>query len=304
MKNPKSFLRSGLGKAALALVVGLLVAAAPARATLLFSGVDLGEAGRTSEWAIFALTGGVTVTDTTSVTFGSPTVRGNIGIAGNSITLSGTAKVDGTAYVKTGGTLRRSGSAQINGPGNLGVANAQYFQGGAYDTLTNNAKNDAIAASAQADALADYAPSGIVTRPGWNSLTTVNQNTSLSLNDTAGGTHVSLHLTDFVVYGGATFTLTGTAQTTYVITVTNKFSLVGGNVVLGGGLLPENVLFNVLSTGVDISLASAAQFSGVLLAPGRTVNLTAASTAAGTIIAGKVNISGGSRVLKPVYISP
>lgn len=304
MKTTTSIFRSGFGRAAFALAFGLLMAATPAHATLLFGGVDLGAAGRTSEWAIFALTGGITVTDTTAVSFINPTVRGNIGVAGNSITLSGTTKVSGSAYIKTGGTLRRSGTAQINGSGNAGVPNGLYYQGGIYDTLANTAKNDALAASAQANALANNASPAIAQRDNWNSLTTINQNNNPSITDLIGGSHISLHLTDFVIYGGGTFTLSGTAATTYVITVTNKFSLVGGSVVLAGGLLPENVLFNVLGAGLDVSLASAAQFGGVLLAPSRTVNLTAASTVAGTLVAGKVNISGGSKVLKPVYVSP
>jgi choice-of-anchor A domain-containing protein len=75
-------------------------------------------------------------------------------------------------------------------------------------------------------------------------------------------------------------------------------------VVLAGGVLPENVLFNVMNTGLDQSMSAAAQFSGVILAPSRTINLSGASNALGTIVAGKVNISGGSTVNHPPFVSP
>lgn len=318
MKNTSSIFRILPGKAALAVLLSLVAAVTTNASTLLNygGGVNLGAAGETTDWALFALSGGITITDTVSRTFdsnlyptgpynGNPTVRGNVGVAANSITLSGTTKVQGTAWVKTGGSLRKSGTAAINGNGGLAL------QGGANDALTDAAKNDAIAASAQAASLANNT-SG-VNFVDWMSMGFVNQNTDLSLIDTVGGSHVVLDLSQFVLTGGATFTLQGTAATTFVINVDNKFSLVGGKIVLAGGLLPEGVLFNVLNSGPDISLASGAEFGGILLAPGRTVNITGASKVGtstlggapgGSIVAAKVNLSGGSTVNHLPFVSP
>jgi hypothetical protein len=292
MKIPSSFLGSSFAKSLLLLALGLL-ATLPAQATLLFSGVDLGAAGRTSQWAAFALSGGITDTDTTSQV-PNPSVTGNIGAAGTGgVTLSGSATIAGDAYVKTGSVLRKSGAATVAGT---------VIQSAPNDTFLNTVVANANSAAAQANALANN--SAGITYGGWNSLTTVNQNTSLSLTDTTPGAHVVLHLTDFVLTGGATFTLTGTASTTYVINVSNSFSLLGGKVLLAGGLTPENVLFNIVGSGADVSLTSAAQFNGFILATGRTVNLSGVSALNGTVIANKVNISGGSKVTQPTYTSP
>jgi hypothetical protein len=290
-----------------ALVLALtLVGTLSAQATLLFTGVDLKTAGRTTQWAIFALSGGITITDTTVTTFdpalypngpftGNPSVRGDVGVSGGNISLSGTTKVQGTAYVKTGGLLRKSGNAQINGNGGLAI------QSGSNDTVMNQVKTDAIAASNDANML----PAGLdgAVTSGFNSPFTVNQNTSLSITGEDNENAV-LYLTDFILSGNATFTLTGTATSTFVFNITNKFSLLGAKFVLNG-VPSQNILFNVLGTGSDISLASAAEFYGVILATSRTVNLSgAAKIMDGTLIAGKVNISGGSRVSHLPLTSP
>ena len=310
-----------LFKTALSLALALLATLSPARATLLYSGVDLGDAGRTTEWALFALTGGITIADTTARTFdpnvypagpysGSPTVRGDVGVSANSITISGTTKVEGTAYIKTGGLLRKSGIASVHGNGGLAI------QSSANDTFMNKVKSDAIAAAGQAYALsptlagAMFAGSGGTFGPSLIS----SSGGPGSLTDSTGGAHVVLTLSDFILSSGATFTLSGTALTTYVINIANKFSLVGGSVLLAGGLQSSNVLFNVVGAGLDIALSAAAQFNGVILAPSRTFNLSSGAqvgsfppdslVGGGTIIAGKVNISGGATVSHLPAVSP
>jgi len=299
MKTQPSRLGFSIAKTAAVLALALFAAATPAKAALLSMGIDLGYAGRPGsgyEWAIFTLSGGLTITDTTSQT-PIPAVQGNVGAAGGgNITLSGTTKVVGTAYIRSGGVLRKSGSASITGNGGAAVTDASH------DAILNSAVTSAMNASAFANGLSNQ-DAGI-NYNGWNSLTTVNQNTSLSLTDTTAGQHAVLHLTDFVLTGGATFTLSGSAATAYVIDVSNNFSLIGGKVLLAGGLLPENVLFNITGTGTTVSMSSAAQYNGFLLAPNRTVNISGASNVSGTIIAQTVNVSGGSRLSKPTYTSP
>jgi hypothetical protein len=297
MKTKRSLFGFKLGTTALLVALGMAMTALPARATLLFAGVNMGQTlSATNQWALFALSGGITVSDLTAQTPNA--VTGNIGVAGGGITLTGQAKVNGNAYIKTGGTLVKSGTANVLGTTFLGTQ----------DALMNQVKADAIAASAQANALADYDdfPNLIYDAIGmWNSTGTVNQNTDLSLSDgTGGGGHFVLHLTDFVLSGGATFTLIGTAATTYVINVSGKFQLIGGKIALSGGLLPENVLFNVVGSGTNVTMNSAAQFQGVLLANNRNVNISGGATTSGTIIAAKVSISGGSKIAKPTYTSP
>lgn len=294
-KNTKTGL--SFGKTALLLALGILTAALPARATLLFSGVEMGETiGRTSgiQWAAFAHTGGITIADTTVQT-PIPAITGNLGVAASNITISGTTKVSGTAYIKTGGSLRRSGTAFVTGNGGLAVTNA------GNDTLMNQVKADAISATTQANALANFNVGGFV---NWGSLTNINQSTDLSVTDGGSGAHVVLHLTDFILTGGAKLTLTGTAAASYIINISGNFSLLNGKVLLAGGLLPENVLFNVVGAGSSVTLNGGAQYNGFILANDRTVNISGGSKITGTLIAGKVNISGGSKIIKPTYVSP
>lgn len=298
MKTQKAKLGFTFLKTALSLTVALLATLSPAQATLLFSGVDLGAAGRTKEWAIFALTGGISISDTTSGrSFANPTVQGDVGVSGNSITIAGTTKVAGTAYVKTGGLLRRTGTAAVQGNGGLAVQSAPN------DTFMNNVKNDALAATAQAGALSPDLAGATFGGVGFGP-SVINSNGGVgTLTDSAGGSHIVLSLSDFVLSGGASFTLTGTAATTFVFNVSNKFSLVGGSVLLSG-VAPENVLFNILGSGLDLTLSAAANFNGVILAPSRTVNLSGGASVTGTIVAGKVNLSGGSTVTHLPFVSP
>lgn len=316
MKTHQNYSRFSLGKAAALLAVALLTAAIPARATLLFSGIDLGKAGRTQEWAALALgtgaAGGVSVSDTLI----QNTVTGNIGAAnGGKLTLSGTAKVVGKGYISTGGSLVRSGVATLTNTGGSG-----YFgepSGPANTATLNNALmaqaySDALAASTAAYNSGNTNDLGNLIPTGWGTYpSTINQATNLQLSDSMGGSHFVLQLSDFVLTGGAEFKLNGTATTTYVINVSNSFSINGGKVVLNG-VLPENVLFNVLGSGTA-TISSNADLTGnglgtgtgsaFILAPTRTLNISGGSKVTGTVIAGKVNISGASKLTKPTYTS-
>src|SRR4051812_23920531 len=79
----------------LLILLGFAVSAVNAYAGLDSWGVDLGKAGRTKEWAIFSLGGGVKDTDVT----GTADVFGDVGVAGNGdIDLTGDAIIHGDLY--------------------------------------------------------------------------------------------------------------------------------------------------------------------------------------------------------------
>jgi len=274
------------------------------------TGINLGAAGwqylgSPSEWAIFSMN-----TVSVTATNGAVTVSGDIGQNAGNLSISGNAKLNTRARLRSGGALIRSGLALLD------RANAPTPSGGLYglspnnvietpslatDLLMNQAAPDAFAASTFSSTKPTNTVGAFAT--GFTlSNTTLNQSTNVSLS--APGSKVVLNLTDFILTGGATFNIAGDESTSLVINVSGTLSLVGGKVTLGTGVLPGNVVFNVIGTGTAVTLTSAAIYNGILLAPGRQANLTTGSLLNGTLIASRVNVSGNSRVLKPVWFSP
>ena len=249
-----------------------------AKADLYSCGVDLGAAGRTKQWAVFTLGDGVSQNVNMS---DRAVVVGDVGAAGTgNVTLSGQAKLKGRLYYHTGGTLTQSGSA--------GTADGK-FQDAATDTLLNQAAMDAQNASDQAF--------GLAVSPQYASLTSVNISGGKNMTITGSGC-VVLKLTDFAMSGG-TFTLQGTAGTSFIINVSRQFSLSGpSKIVLGTGILSQDVLFNIRGTGT-VSLSGNAKLDGILLATNRSVSILGNATVRGEVIANSVNISGNGSVVTP-----
>ena len=259
----------------------LVVSQLSTQASLLTAGVNLGYADTTpnNRWAVFTL--GSAPGDVNTMSSGA-LIMGDVGFAGSGKSnLSGTGTIRGQAVSSSTGTMLKSSTFGITG----GTNNSR-------DTDLATGVANAYAASSAAFALTSTA--------GYP--TTINQNTSLTLNDTTGG-NVVLHLTDFVLYGSAALTLQGTAATTYIINVTNKFSLSGSSVVLLGGVKVENVLFNVVGAGVDPTMSGSAVLNGTLMAVNRTMKMSGSATVYGEVIANKVALSGVSSVRRPP-ISP
>ncbi len=113
--------------------------------------------------------------------------------------------------------------------------------------------------------------------------------------DPFGGGHIVLNLTDFVRTNG-TFTLQGTAATTYIVNVSRNFSLNNSSVILSGGLLASHVLFNVVGSGGQVSLNQGTQMSGTLLAMARKVDLSGGKVF-GRVLADQVVITSGGQVI-------
>ena len=208
---------------------------------------------------------------------GNSFVVGNYGVGGQgNLTLTGDAHIDGNVVMRGGAQLKTTGNAKING----GVSN-----------------NDAQLTQALLDAqsLSDAAAMEAVT-PAYASLTNVNG----SMTITGGaGEKVVLSLQDFKLNGGATFTLEGTATTSFIINVSKTFALTGGSQILLSGVPSENVLINILGKGSDVSLTGKSQLSGIVLALNRKAALTGGSQVKGKVIANQVVLTGGSSVVTP-----
>ena len=265
-------------RTALLAALTMVVSQFSSQASLLSSGVVLGASDQVggSRWAVFTL--GTGVNDVNTLSSGA-NIWGDVAFAGSGKSnLSGTGSIRGDVVSHSSGSMLKSSTFGITG-GTFNNRNAHLSQGA----------SDAIAAS-------NFA-AGLTASVGYP--TTINQNTSLSLSGAANQT-VVLQLSDFVLSGTAALTLQGTATTTYIINVTNKFSLSGSSIVqLSGGLTADNVLFNVRNSG-DATMSSSSVLNGIVLATGRTMKMSGSATVYGQVIANKVAMSGVSTVRRPI----
>lgn len=259
----------------------LLLSSSASFASLLSQGINFGAAGPHQpgrNWAVFSLGG---FEDDNELS-GTVDVFGDVGIADGDLKMSGSAMISGIAYLKTGRHFSRSGNAAVTG----GVV-----QNGASDSLLSQGVIDSVAASNAAFAMG--------TSVGYP--TAINANTSLTLNTTGDAV---LKLTDFKLSSSAILTLSGTAASSFVINVSNKFEMSGASRIrLTGGLTWDNVVFNVRGGG-DVKISGGSELTGIILATGRKVELSGSSKVHGEIIADKVQLSGSSQVNRPPVVSP
>ena len=206
-------------------------------------------------------------------------VTGNYGLGGQGkLSITGSSKIDGKLVNHSGGQVNTSGSGAITG----GI------------TTNDSQLNQALA---DAQALSDAAALEAVT-PAYASLTDVNiTNPSQNLTITGGPNQkVVLSLQNFTISNG-TFTLQGTATTSFIINVAKNFSLNNGGITLAG-VPPQNVLFNILGKGSQVSLNQGTQLPGILLALNRKVDLSGGHVT-GKVIADQVVITSGGSVITP-----
>jgi hypothetical protein len=115
----------------------------------------------------------------------------------------------------------------------------------------------------------------------------------------APGETVVLNLKNFILRDNSSFTLQGTATTTFIVNVREKFSLSGNSHLDLAGLQWDQVLFNVVGTGHRVSLGGDSIFNGILMANDRTVRVRGGATVSGEIIANRLNLQNGAHVKKP-----
>jgi hypothetical protein len=120
----------------------------------------------------------------------------------------------------------------------------------------------------------------------------------------APGSTVTLNLQNFILSGHSTLTLLGDATTTFVINVTNQFSLVqNAKVLLSGGLQWSHVFFNVLGTGSSVWLGGKSRLFGTLTANQRTVRLNGHSIVYGAVLAQGLLIRQAAQIIPLPIVS-
>ena len=205
-------------------------------------------------------------------------VTGNYGLGGGKLSITGSSKITGKLVKHSGTQVNMSGSAITDG------------------VVTDDTQLDHAFADAQM--LSDTAAMEAVT-PAYASLTNVNiSNPSQNITITGGANQkVVLSLQNFTISNG-TFTLQGTATTTFIINVAKNFSLNNGGITLAGGVPPQNVLFNIRGSGGQVSLNQGIHLPGILLALNRKVDLSGGHVL-GKVIANQVVITSGGSVVTP-----
>lgn len=285
--NPNTLLKTG--KSALVAAFALMLTQV-ARADFFdgtgsagTSGVTLGEAGRTHHWAVFTLG-----SDASSVS-------GNGGILGATGTYQSAFGFNDNAYMN-GNFIYNSAA----GAPTFGSKTTHTTAPVQNDTLTANARNDALSASSAAFA---KTPNMTITGNATIGTPPINMtgNSSYSIGTASTSGTIVLTLDTFQLASNATFTLQGTAAASYIINVKGTFSLAGNSqIVLKGGLTAGNVIFNLVTTApfntTTATLSGNSIFRGILLAPTRSVVMSNNASVSGEVIAKSITMSGNSTV--------
>jgi hypothetical protein len=237
------------------------------------------EIGYLERWTAFSLGSG----NGFSLVFGNINVTGDFGQAGNGkLLMAGSALINGDLYDRSNGAVLAIGHPVVTG-------STFYNQ----DSVLDYCVNEALAASNRAFSLAANRPNTSANLGGSDNITITG----------APGETVVLNLKNFILRGGSSFTLQGTATTTFIINVSKKFSLKGHSHIDLAGLQWNQVLFNVVGQGHKVFLGGNSVFGGILMANNRTIEVRGEATMSGTVVGNRLGLHGSSRVLHPAIVS-
>ena len=237
----------------------------------LSSQVNLGAA---ANFTVLALTGNF---DDSGPFTGPFNISGDIGVAtsGNKFQASGPTTYNGKVFLHSGVSYNSSAK---------GVPQAT--TGPNVDSMLEQAKSDAFAASAAATALGQNPTA---------TYGTIKTNTTIS--ESVAGNYV-FNLTGIDFSGGKTLTLSAPAGSSFVLNISTTFKLTDGNILLAGGLSPGDVLYNYTGTaGVQFSGGgNSSKVYGTLLAPNTEIALTP-GLVVGQLIGGSIRLASGAQIV-------
>jgi hypothetical protein len=199
------------------------------------------------------------------VDLGAATGYGVLGLNGAIINLSsGPLRINDDVGIGNSGTINFSGGGQINGALNYSSSatlntGGNTISGGTHQIDFTAVQHDALAAAAFAAALTPTQTFGSIT-----SAMTINGN---------GGQNVIAIGQDIHLSGG-NLTLNGSANDKFIFNITGTMELSGDtNILLSGGVTPDNVLFNFLGAGSQVQTSGKSDTVGIFLAPARVFNI-------------------------------
>ena len=237
-------------------------------------GVSLGTAG---SFSILALGGSIDDSGPTGPDASPHTVAGNVGVvtSGQKFQASGSVTYGGSVYLHSGVTYNSSANGVPQPTMNASV-----------DSMLNQAKTDALNASAAATALGQNPTASYGTI-----------NSSLSITEANAGNFV-FDITGVNFSGGKILTLSAPAGSTYILNITSALVLTGGSIVVAGGLTAGDVLINYTGTA-DVRFSGGGNSSrvyGTILAPNAAVKISPGYVG-GAVIADSVTMSSGANVV-------
>src|SRR5271157_868233 len=185
---------------------------------------------------------------------GGSEVVGNVGVSGStSCSFSGSGTITGTLFESAAG-LCSTGGVHVSTPV---VQNFSTISANAnaavtdFSTMTSNAT-----------------PTGT----GYNSSNqTINGNATITALTNPGGGFTVVGLTSVTLGSGNTLTINGTWSSQVVIDITGGLSNQSGDILLTGGIVPGDVVFNIEGTGDALDIRGAGHTSsGIFLALNNT----------------------------------
>jgi hypothetical protein len=214
-------------------IVTLLLAGASANAAL----VDiLGTLGAASKYTVLSLSG--TFQNDSLVT-----INGDVGVGPN-----GSVNVAAPSVIN--GTLFKDPTASFSGSGKI--------SGGVVTTSLGQAVNDAINAS---NIFAGLSPTQMLS--SISSAITITGNGGNNVITLSGGINLG---------GSNNLTLSGNANDRFIFNISGGLEMNGSAaVVLTGGVLPQNVVFNFIGAGPALMTHVGNMVVGVVLAPQRDI---------------------------------
>lgn len=212
------------------------------------------------------------------------------------------ATVNGSVGVADPGTIQESAPSTITGQIIVGSAVSTSGVHGANGGIV---VDDGLVTQAVLDAnsAASYFAS-LPTTAGVQSQFPANGQILQSLTVTGDGGLDVVNLSNFRLDNHATLTLTGPAGTGFVINDSGDFNLHTGNIQVGGGVLPMDVVYNITNPSATVTTMVPTTGVGILLAPNNNINSMDSTSYSGEIIGGydkTIVLMSGSTVTNPCH---
>jgi hypothetical protein len=220
-------------------------------------------------------------TSTFTISKNSTVVNGNIGVAPDgTLNFSGGAVANGTIYAGTGATLDISGGSGATG----GIVQPS--------SLVTQAISDAATAASFYGGLT---PTQTLSSLGAGTIT---GNGGLQVFDVTGSLSLS----------NATLTLSGGASDTFVFDIHGGNSLLqgqgpGSNIVLDG-ISPDQVLFNLIGSGTQLTTNKGSDTEGIFLAENGAIDIQGGTHDSDFIAGTGLTFESGVTITQPGALTP